>query len=76
MLPEDAFQAMKEKVQGLAAGIGTVLFFENQDVWSMLVESSPRAKPMVDPWSNVVSGMIQYAGEFIEMPFTPFVHSD
>lgn len=62
-LPADAFKKMKTKVQGLAAGIGTILFFENQNTWDKLVEQSPRSKPMAEPWSNVVSGMLQYTGQ-------------
>lgn len=59
-LPEDAWPKMEPKLSGLAAGYGTILFFENTDVWDKLVEDSPRSQPMAEPWSNVVNGMLQY----------------
>lgn len=60
---------MEGKIKGLAAGYGTVTFFENQDIWDQLVEDSPRSKPMVEPWGNVVSGMLQYTGELLNFVF-------
>ena len=62
-LPAEAWEEMEPKLSGLAAGYGTILFFENIEVWNKLVENNPRSKPMAGPWSNVTSGMLQYTGE-------------
>lgn len=42
IMPADAFEQTKEKLDGFAAGIGTILFFEDQDVITTLEEKYPR----------------------------------
>lgn len=68
-LPAEAYASMESKFKDLSAGLGTVLFFENQETWDNLVKTSPRAAPMVSPWGNVVSGMAQYIGKNISDPY-------
>ncbi|OZI19537.1 nitroreductase family protein [Bordetella genomosp. 9] len=59
MVPADAFAATEKKVNGFAAGAGTVLFFEDQDVVKGLQEKFPLYSDNFPVWSEQAGGMAQ-----------------
>lgn len=72
-MPAEAFAHLGERIKGFAGGVGSVLFFENQDTLDALAKKTPAVQPLVVPWSNVVSGMAQYTGE---KPFSACIWLD
>ena len=59
--PADAFEATKERLAGFAAGAGTILFFEDQDVVKGLQESFPLYADNFPIWSEQAHGINLYA---------------
>ena len=61
IVPADAFAATGQKIAGFAAGAGTVLFYEDQDVVKGLQEQFPLYADNFPVWSEHASGIAQYA---------------
>ena len=61
LVPADAFAATEQKLASFAAGIGTVLFFEDQDVVKGLQEQFALYADNFPVWSEQASGMAQFA---------------
>ncbi|MBD9369752.1 nitroreductase family protein [Xanthomonas sp. XNM01] len=61
IVPADAFAATEQKIAGFAAGAGTVLFYEDQDVVKGLQEQFPLYADNFPVWSEHASGIAQYA---------------
>ncbi|EHJ52084.1 nitroreductase family protein [Streptococcus macacae] len=59
--PKEAFEGTKAKLAGFAAGVGTILFFEDQDVIQNLEESFPLYADNFQPWSEQAHGIALYA---------------
>lgn len=60
MLPADAFPQTEAKIDGFAAGVGTVLFFEDQSVVKSLQEQFPGYADNFPVWSEQSGGMAQF----------------
>lgn len=61
VVPEDAFETTSKKLDGFAAGAGTVLFFEDQDVVKGLQARFPLYADNFPIWSEQSGGMAQFA---------------
>lgn len=61
MLPADSFAQTSKKIDGFAAGAGTVLFFEDQDVIKGLQEKFAAYADNFPIWSEHSTGIAQYA---------------
>ena len=61
LVPADAFEATEKKLASFAAGVGTVLFFEDQDVVKGLQEQFALYAENFPIWSEQASGMAQFA---------------
>ncbi|MHC9086097.1 nitroreductase family protein [Luteimonas sp. RIT-PG2_3] len=61
IVPADTFDATSSKIDGFAAGAGTVLFFENQDVVKGLQDGFPLYADNFPVWSEHASGIAQFA---------------
>ena len=61
IVPADAFAASEQKIDGFAAGAGTVLFFEDQDVIANLQEQFSLYADNFPVWSEHASGIAQFA---------------
>lgn len=61
MVPADAFVNTEKKLAGFAAGAGTVLFFEDQDVVKGLQEQFASYADNFPIWSEQASGIAQFA---------------
>jgi len=61
IVPADAFASTEQKIDSFAAGAGTVLFYEDQDVVKGLQEKFPLYADNFPIWSEQSSGMAQYA---------------
>jgi uncharacterized protein len=61
IVPADAFAATEQKIASFAAGAGTVLFFEDQDVVKGLQEQFALYADNFPVWSEQASGMAQFA---------------
>ena len=59
--PDEKFEQTKEKIDSFKQGIGTILFFEEQNTIAALEEKFPLYKDNFQLWSNQSSGMLQYA---------------
>lgn len=59
--PAENFAATEEKLNGFAAGMGTILFFEDQDVVRSLQEQFALYAEHFPTWSEHASGMAQLA---------------
>ncbi|WP_124058097.1 nitroreductase family protein [Vaginisenegalia massiliensis] len=59
--PAEAFEATKAKIASFAAGIGTVLFFEDQDVVKGLQEQFPLYADNFPIWSEHSTGIAQHS---------------
>lgn len=60
IVPAENFAVTEERIDGFAAGYGTVLFFEDQDVVKGLQEQMELYKDNFPIWSDQASGMLQY----------------
>ena len=61
LVPEDAFDATATKLQSFAAGVGTVLFFEDQEVVKGLQAQFPLYADNFPVWSEHSTGIAQFA---------------
>ncbi|MDR2195962.1 MAG: nitroreductase family protein [Gallionellaceae bacterium] len=61
IVPADAFAATEARVNGFAAGAGTVLFYEDQAVVAKLQEQFALYADNFPVWSEQSSGMAQFA---------------
>lgn len=61
IVPADAFPTTEEKIDGFAAGAGTVLFYEDREPVKALQEKFPLYADNFPVWSEHASGMAQYA---------------
>jgi predicted oxidoreductase (fatty acid repression mutant protein) len=61
IVPADAFAATEARVNGFAAGAGTVLFYEDQSVIAGLQQQFPTYADNFPIWSEHASGMAQFA---------------
>lgn len=61
LVPEEAFENTNAKINGFAAGYGTVLFFEDQDVVKSLQEQFPLYAEHFPAWSEHSTGIAQFA---------------
>ena len=61
IVPADSFPDTEKKIDGFAAGAGTVLFYEDQDVVKGLQEQFPLYADNFPVWSEHATGIAQYA---------------
>ena len=61
MVPEQAFAATSQKIDSFAAGYGTVLFYEDQNVIKDLQEQFPLYADNFPVWSEHSSAIAQFA---------------
>ncbi|MDO4906013.1 MAG: nitroreductase family protein [Lautropia sp.] len=61
IVPADAFATTEKKIDSFAAGAGTVLFYEDQDVVAGLQQQFPLYAENFPIWSEQSSGIAQYA---------------
>lgn len=61
MVPAEAFANTEKKIDSFAAGVGTVLFFEDQNVVTGLQEKFPLYAENFPVWSEQAGGMAQFA---------------
>ncbi|MFT9849706.1 nitroreductase family protein [Aneurinibacillus sp. REN35] len=55
------FKPTEDKLQGFREGVGTILFFENQETVRHLEQQAPLYKQHFANWSEQGSGILQYA---------------
>ncbi len=60
IVPEDAFAATNKKIDSFDAGLGTVLFFEDQTTIDELITRFPSYKENFPIWSLQSNGMLQF----------------
>ncbi len=60
IVPADRFAATDAKISSFAAGHGTILFFEDQDVIADLQKQYASYKDNFPVWSNHSAGMLQF----------------
>lgn len=61
MIPADSFQATNDKIDSFAAGFGTVLFFEDQDIVKGLQEQFAAYADNFPIWSEHSTAIAQFA---------------
>lgn len=61
IVPADRFTATKTKLEGFAAGHGTILYFEDMDIVHEMQKNVPLYAENFPIWSNQSAGMLQYA---------------
>ena len=61
IVPAEAFEATDKKISSFAAGVGTVLFFEDQDVVKGLQEKFELYADNFPVWSEHSTGIAQFA---------------
>lgn len=61
MVPADKFQPTDDKINSFAAGHGTVLIYEDENVYDNLKANFPLYASMMDGFSEHASGMLQFA---------------
>ena len=61
IVPADAFPTTEEKIDGFAAGAGTVLFYEDREPVKALQEKFPLYADNCPVWSEHATGIAQYA---------------
>jgi hypothetical protein len=59
LVPEEAFEATKQKLESFSKGKGTVLFFEDQEVVEGLQSQFPLYAENFPIWSDQASGIAQ-----------------
>ncbi|CAG9612468.1 hypothetical protein BACCIP111899_01645 [Bacillus rhizoplanae] len=60
-VPAENFDATVERLKGFREGVGTVLFFENQETVKTMQENAPSYKDQFPYWSHQGNAMLQYA---------------
>lgn len=61
IVPAENFEPTSKKIDGFAAGAGTVLFYEDQNVVKGLQEKFPAYAENFPVWSEQASGIAQFA---------------
>ena len=61
LVPADKFHTTEAKLDSFAAGAGTILFYEDQDVVKALQEKFPSYTENFPIWSEHSSGIAQHA---------------
>jgi len=61
IVPPAAFAKTEAKVNGFAAGEGTILFFDDEAVTSELIKAFPLYADHFRPWAEQQNGMLQLA---------------
>ena len=61
IVPDQAFAATEQKIDSFAAGAGSILFFEDQDIVKGLQEQFPLYADNFPIWSEQASGIAQFA---------------
>jgi len=61
IIPADNFQPTSDKIDGFAAGHGTVLYFDNTSTTKSLQEKFPGYADNFPVWANQANGMLQFA---------------
>ena len=61
IVPQEQLSATEQKIDGFAAGAGTILFFEDQNVIQSLRNNFALYAKNFPVWSEQSSGMLQYA---------------
>ena len=61
IVPADAFAATEEKIASFDAGLGTILFFEDQAIVEGLMNKFPLYKDNFPIWSLQSNGMLEFA---------------
>lgn len=58
--PADKFEATKQRIASFDAGVGTVLFFEDENVIQSLKERMPTYEDRFAIWAEHANAMVQY----------------
>ena len=61
IVPAEAFAATEKKLDGFAAGAGTVLFFNDEDVTKGLQDQFPLYADNFPVWAEHANGIAQFA---------------
>jgi len=61
IVPEDQFADTQKKLDGFAAGYGTILFFEDSDTIYEMQKKYPAYKDNFTIWAAQANGMLQFA---------------
>lgn len=61
IVPADKFAPTEAKINSFAAGIGTILFYEDQNIISSLQQQYPNYHDQFPIWSEQGSGIAQFA---------------
>ncbi|MBI0068804.1 MULTISPECIES: nitroreductase family protein [unclassified Snodgrassella] len=60
-VPADKFDSTEAKIKSFAAGIGTILFYEDQQIIASLQQQYPNYAEQFPVWSEQGSGIAQFA---------------
>lgn len=60
IVPADKFKATKQRIASFNAGIGTILFFEDEEVIEALKKQMPTYADNFDVWAQHANAMAQY----------------
>lgn len=61
IVPADAFAATEAKIQGFAAGYGTILYYDDQEATAELARTYPAYAEFFPLWAQQANGMLQFA---------------
>ena len=61
IVPEENFEATQKKIDGFAAGCGTILFFEESDTVYEMQKKYPGYADNFPIWAAQANGMLQFA---------------
>ena len=61
IVPEEKFEPTKQKLDGFAAGYGTILFFEESDTVYEMQKKFPTYADNFPIWAAQANGMLQFA---------------
>lgn len=61
VVPEEDFEATQKKIDGFAAGYGTILFFEESDTIYEMQKKYPAYADSFPIWAAQSNGMLQFA---------------
>lgn len=61
IVPADAFAATEAKIQGFAAGYGTILFYDDQETTAELARTYSTYAEFFPLWAQQANGMLQFA---------------
>ena len=61
IVPAEKFAATEAKINGFAAGYGTILYYEDMETVTAMQKNIPLYAENFPVWSNQSAGMLQYA---------------